>query len=251
MIDITPNTVLAVFLIFCRVGGCLMVVPGFASAYVPARVRLFIAVAVTLALSPLFLPAVEARLGDGAPATMFSLIVTETMTGFVIGFIGRIFFAALQFIGSAATQAIGLSAMPGTVVEDDGQQPSIATLFTLTATTLLFVMGLHWEILRGLMDSYDVMPPGQGIGVRLALTDMTDQLTEAFLLAVRIGSPFLVFSLIVNFAVGITNKLTPQVPVFFIAMPFVTAGGLILLFFVVKDFMLGFMAAFGAWLAAG
>ena len=44
---------LLVFLLFCRIGGCLMLMPGFSSARVPPQVRLFIALAVTLALAPM------------------------------------------------------------------------------------------------------------------------------------------------------------------------------------------------------
>jgi flagellar biosynthetic protein FliR len=251
VIDAAPQTVIAVFLIFCRIGGALMIMPGFSSSYVPPRVRLSIAFVVTLALAPMFLPAVEQRLGTGEMATVLGLIVSETATGFVIGFVGRVFFSALAFIGAAATQAIGLSAMPGTIVEDSEQPPPIAALLTITATTMIFAMNLHWEVLRGLVDSYQSIPPGEGIGTRIALIDVTDQLTEAFLLALRIGSPFLIYSLIFNFALGITNKLTPQIPVFFIAMPFGVAGGMILLFFVIKDMLLAFMSGFGAWLGGG
>ena len=39
-----PATVLAAFLIFCRIGACLMLMPGFSSARVPLQVRLFVAV---------------------------------------------------------------------------------------------------------------------------------------------------------------------------------------------------------------
>lgn len=251
MIDAAPQTVIAVFLIFCRIGGALMIMPGFSSSYVPARVRLSIALVVTLALAPMILPAMEQRLGTGSTATVLSLIFSELATGFVIGFVGRVFFSALSFIATAATQAIGLSPMPGTIVEDSEQPPPIAALLTITATTMIFSMNLHWEVIRGLLDSYGAMPPGQGIGARIALVDVTDQLTDAFLLALRIGSPFLIYSLIFNFALGITNKLAPQIPVFFIAVPFATAGGLLLLFFVLKDFMLAFMSGFSTWLGGG
>lgn len=250
MIAAAPQVLLAAFLVFCRIGGALMVVPGFSSSYIPSRVRLSIALVVSLALSPMFMPAMEAKL-DGGTGTAIGLILSETATGFLIGFVGRLFFVALQFAGVAITQLIGLSAMPGTVVEDNEQPAPIAVLFGITATTLIFAMGLHWEILRGLVESYTVMPPGSGFGMRLALVDVTDQLTESFLLALRIASPFVIYSVIVNLAVGITNKLTPQVPVFFIATPFITAGGLILLYFVVKDFMSAFMAGFGGWLMGG
>ena len=52
----------------------------------------------------------------------------------------------------------------------------------------------------------------------------------------------------VNFAIGVTNKLTPQIPVYFIATPFVMLGGLFLLLLTVHDFLDYFVAALDAWL---
>ena len=60
---VTPldgNTVMLTFLLFCRIGGCLMFMPGFSSSRVPVQARLFLAVATTLALAPLLLPAMGA-----------------------------------------------------------------------------------------------------------------------------------------------------------------------------------------------
>jgi flagellar biosynthetic protein FliR len=45
--------------------------------------------------------------------------------------------------------------------------------------------------------------------------------------------------------------LTPQIPVYFISMPFVVAGGLLLLYFVSKQFFELFITGFAAWLTRG
>jgi flagellar biosynthesis protein FliR len=65
----------------------------------------------------------------------------------------------------------------------------------------------------------------------------------------RIGGPFIAYSVLVNFAIGITSKLAPQIPVFFIATPFVMLGGLFLLLFSLHDILSYFVAAFDTWLA--
>ena len=43
------EVVFATFLVFCRVGGCLMIMPGFSSQRVQPQIRLLIAIAITLA----------------------------------------------------------------------------------------------------------------------------------------------------------------------------------------------------------
>jgi flagellar biosynthetic protein FliR len=247
----TPDTVLAVFLIFCRIGGCLMVMPGLSSSRVPMRVRLFIAFALTLAITPLLFDIVRPTVGDGAPATLAAAIAAETLAGLFIGVMARLFFLALQFVAELITQAIGLAGIPGMTLADDEQGSAVTNLFTLTAVMLMFMTDQHWVLLRGLLDSYVAIPPGAGFSAQWSLIEIADQVAAVFLLALRVASPFIVYAVIVNLAIGLTNKLTPQIPVFFIAMPFVTAGGLMLLYFTVAEFMAGFMAAFAAWLALG
>ena len=67
----------------------------------------------------------------------------------------------------------------------------------------------------------------------------------------RIASPFIVFAVVVNLAIGLVNRLTPQIPVYFISGPFVIAGGLILFYFVSGAMVAAFMTAFGDWAVRG
>ncbi len=248
--DIGADTVQLVFLAFCRIGGCLMLMPGFSSARVPVHVRLFIAVAVTLALSPLLVPVLRAALPQVAPDAMLALIVSETVVGALIGLMGRLFFLALQFMATAAAMFIGLS-NTGAPIEDTEPVPAFAALITLTATLLFFLADQHWEVLRALIGSYSALPVTEPLAAAFSLAKLTDAATSAFLLALQISAPFIVYALIINFMVGIANKLTPQVPVYFVSVPAVLAGGFILLYFTIGESLRLFMMGFMGWLARG
>jgi flagellar biosynthetic protein FliR len=50
---------------------------------------------------------------------------------------------------------------------------------------------------------------------------------------------------------GVANKLTPQIPVYFISLPFVIAGGMFLLYFTIGEFLRLFISSFSDWLATG
>lgn len=251
MTPLTPETFLAVFLIFCRIGGCLMMMPGFSSVRIPVQVRLFLALAVTLALAPLLVGRFQADLENQQPITTLWWIVAETLTGLLIGLLGRIFFLALQTMLTAIAMAIGFSSIPGTPVEDTEPMSPLGSLIMMVATALIFLADLQWEVLRGLIASYSRLPPGQGFGSQTALIQIVDQATAAFLLALRISSPFIIYSVVVNLAVGIANKLTPTIPVYFLATPFILSGGLLILYFLFNEFMLLFMAGFVTWLTQG
>jgi flagellar biosynthetic protein FliR len=251
MSPIGPETVLLVFLLFCRIGGCLMLMPGFSSARVPAQVRLFIALAVTLALAPMLEPSLRATLANMPSAMVLSLIVSEVAVGALIGVMGRAFFMALQFMAMAAAMFVGFGAMPGTPIEEAEPLPALATLITLTATVLLFLTDQHWEVLRALLASYTALPVNQPFAIDFNLAKVVDALTSAFTIALQISSPFVVYALIVNLMVGLANKLIPQIPVYFIATPFVLAGGFVIFYLTIGESLRLFMMGFMGWLAAG
>lgn len=228
-----------------------MVAPGFSSNRIPVQARLFIAVAVSLALSPVLLGDAQDRLAHQVPATMLWWIVSELLTGLLIGLLGRAYFVALQTLLVAAAMALGFGSIPGAPMDDAEPLPAMASFVMMVATAVLFLSDLHWELFRGLIASYSRIALGQGFGTQLSLAQLTDQIEIAFVLALRISSPFIIYSVVVNLAVGLTNKLTPQIPVFFLATPFVMIGGLFILYFAAHDYVLLFMEAFAAWLREG
>ncbi len=251
MTPIGQETLLAVILMFCRIGGCLMAMPGFSSSRVPVQIRLFIALGITLALSPLLEMPVRQAVGDLTPTRTLIAIGSEIGIGLLIGLGARIFFAALSFIGTLITMSMGFTGMPDTFIEDGEAQPAMATIITLTATLLFFLSDLHIDVLKALIETYTVIPAGSAFPADLSMRRMAITLTDAFMLALQISAPFIVWSLIVNLLFGILNKLTPQVPVFFISIPFVLAGGLAVAYFTVGEVLRLFVNAFGLWLWKG
>jgi flagellar biosynthesis protein FliR len=248
---IGSTAVLTAFVLFCRVGGCLMLMPGFSSPRVPVTVRLFLCFAITLALTPLLGGSIQKLVGDASALSLLRLIVSELLIGGLIGFMGRIFFAALETLGTSIAMQVGLANALGAPMDDSEPLPSITDLLTFLATTLLFVTDLHLEVVRGLVASYHSLPVAIGFGPQFGLIQVADTLSKAFFLGLRVASPFILFGLIFNLAVGLANKLTPQIQVYFISMPFAVAGGLLLLYFTFKQVIELFMAGFGSWLAGG
>ena len=251
MTAVGSNTILSVFILFCRIGACLMLMPGFSSDRVPTQMRLFLVLAVTLALAPLLVARVEPELRDGSLAVMTKLIISESLIGGTIGLLGRFFFMALETLATAAAMAVGLGSVLAAAIEDNELAPQLVSFITLSATLLFFVADQHWEVLRAIADSYSALPVSDGFGARLSLVQLADIASKTFSLTLRIASPFIIFGIVINLAIGLANKLTPQIPVYFISMPFVLAAGLFLLYFVCRQFLQLFISGFAAWLTTG
>jgi flagellar biosynthetic protein FliR len=233
-----PETaILAAFLAFCRVGACFMLMPGLGSARVPMQVRLFVAVGASLALLAHLWDVIAPHASD-RPDILLLLIGSEILIGSLIGLVARLYVLALQFIGSAIALMTGFGmAAGGVAIEENEPQPAVAALISFSALMLLFVLNFHHAIIEALVASYRLAPIEALFDPRAALTDIADTLSEAFFVMIRLGSPFVAYAILINLAFGFINKLTPQIPVYFISLPFVIAGGLLLLYFGIGTFL--------------
>lgn len=228
-----------------------MLMPGFSNQRVPLNVRLFIAFSITLALTPMLSSEIEKNVAGIAPVALTRLFISETLTGALIGFLARIFFGALETLAGVIAMSIGLTSVLAGPADENEPLPAITSLITLSATALIFFTGLHWEVLRGLGASYSALPVSGLIDARFDLVQVSDCLTKSFLVSLRISSPFIVYALIINFAIGLAGRLAPQIPLYFVTVPATILGGLLLFYAICEPFMRIFNAAFSVWLAEG
>jgi flagellar biosynthesis protein FliR len=248
---LSPNLIMGTFVLFCRIGGCLMLAPGVSNSQIPMQIRLFVAVAITLSLAPLLLGRPQLQsLGDD-PISMLRMIVTEGLIGAMIGALGRLFFSALESLAVASASMLGLVNPFGVQIDDSQNLPPLASITAIAATALIFVSDFHWEIIRGLVASYDAIPILSDYDPSYSLRHVGLVLGQSFGIAIRVTSPFFLYSVIANFSLTMINRVTPQIAIFYIAPPFIVSGGLLLLYFVVKPQIGEFMAGFASWLTWG
>ena len=249
--ELAARFVLAFAVLFCRIGACLMLAPGVSMAQIPVQVRLFVAVAITFSLTPALLGFVDsAKLDGGAPA-LARMLLTEILVGGLIGLLVRLFLLALQALFAGVATMLGFANPFGVQVEANEVLPPLATFITLAATALIFITDMHWEILRGLVASYSVIPLGRGVKMDFALRQVTDALCQSFWLSLRIASPFFLYAGSVNLAIALVSRLTPRISIFYISSPFVLMGGMFLLFLTVASSLAAFDAGVETWMKLG
>lgn len=220
----TADQVWAGGLIFARIGAILMLIPGFGEAYVPPRVRLSLALVISLALWPVVrgsLPGLPDSMG-----LMVGWIIREVVVGLMIGLLLRMFMSALATAGeivslqttlSFAQTANPMQAQPGS---------TIAAFLALLGVTLLFATDTHHLFIAGMVGSYRLISPAQP----LMMADFTQMavrtLGDSFLLGVQLSAPVLVFALIFNLASGLVARVMPSFQVYFAAAPLSVILGL-------------------------
>ena len=86
--------------------------------------------------------------------------------------------------------------------------------------------------------------PGGDLFTGDMLTMASSLLNQSFSMGMRLASPFLVFELVFQITSGIMARLSPQLNVYFVAMPAQIALGLSILMITLPTIMLVFMRYF-------
>src|SRR5260370_31277412 len=105
-ISLLPALAAAFMLVFARVGAMVMLLPGLGESNIAVRVKLAIALLLTLIILPLHRAAYHVDMGSLWP--LLALIVHEIVIGIVLGATARVTLAALQVAGSVIAQQLGL-----------------------------------------------------------------------------------------------------------------------------------------------
>ena len=220
----TADQVWAGALIFARIGAILMLLPGFGEAYVPARIRLSLALVLSLALWPLVaggLPALPTSLGG-----MVGWILREVITGLMIGFLLRLLMSALSTAGEVVSLQTTLSFAQTANPLQAQPTTTLAAFLTLFGVAMIFATNTHHLFIAGLLGSYDVVRPVAPLVVEDFVTLAIRTVSGSFLLGVQLAAPVIVFSIIFNLATGLVGRIMPQFQVFFVATPLNVLFGL-------------------------
>lgn len=244
MIQDPEGLVMALFLVFCRIAGCIMVLPGFSTARVSVTFRLFLALTVSLAMLPMMWDTIYPRVSGGLPDFVMSIGI-ETITGSVLGLVTRFYALGLQFLGTVITMMIGLNTPPAGDILEDTSEGQLTNLLTFAGLMVLFMLDFHHQIFLAIAQSYKTWPPGMAFDPQKALVTLVDTLAATFTIMLRLASPFILFNVLFNVAIGFINKLAPVVPVYFISTPYQVMGGLLLLYFGVAALLSLFADGFG------
>jgi flagellar biosynthetic protein FliR len=233
--------------IFARVGAVVTALPGFSAVYVSIRIRLIIALAISL----LLLPIIAAQLPSlpASPVALMTIIVPEIIVGVFIGLIPRIVVAALHMAGTFTALSVSLA---NALVQDpvaDQQSSTLSGFFAIVGLVLIFVTDLHHLMLEAIVHSYAVFP----VGMPLPFGDFADALTnilgQSMALGLRLSAPFVLVGFIYNFGLGLLGRLMPQLPVFFFGMPIQISLQIWALMLTLSGIMLVFLTRFGDLLA--
>lgn len=205
---------LALLFVHLRVMAFLMIAPPFNSTSIPTRIRSVIAFAVALPIFPRYMG--QAQVAN-AP-DLVSAVTWQIFVGLALGFLVHVLFSAVQAAGNLV-DAFSMFAMASMLDPMSNTQSAVfGRIYNLIATTLMFATGGHLLLIRGLLQTFDVVPAGPADLGALAKM-LTHDLDVLFVSALQISGPILAVLFLTDLALGLVSRAVPSLNIFQLAFP--------------------------------
>lgn len=223
---------------FLRIGACLMVAPLFGASYVPPRLRIVLAGALTLVALPMIPPVQGLALlsGDGVVTTVQQIII-----GVAMGFALQLMFDALNLGGQLLANGMGLGLAFNIDPLRGVESPALGQLYVVLGSLTFIALDGHVALIETLVASFHGLPIGpSGLSPQL-LQSLADWGTQLFLGAVRVALPGMTALLVINLAFGVTSRAAPSLNLFAVGLPVTLVFGLVVVWIGLPSMQTGFL----------
>lgn len=206
----------AFVLVMARVGGLFVLAPVFSSRLIPVRVRLALAGAIAVALTPV---ATGGKAVPDDPVMLASLITKEAGIGLAFALAIGVVMAAVQAGAALLDTVVGFSF--GAIVDPvtGVQSAPLAQLYSIFAAMVFLLAGGDRVMIGGLAKSYEMVPLGELPSASALAAMATSGLATVMIVALQIVAPVLIAMLVADAAFGLVARAVPQMNVFVVGLP--------------------------------
>ncbi|MGB5623899.1 MAG: flagellar biosynthetic protein FliR [Gammaproteobacteria bacterium] len=209
---------------FARVTGLCMVAPVIGGRLVPMRVRVLLAVVLTLIVVPLSDQPAPEVIGLGAVL----IAAREVAIGVAMGFVVQMIFDAMVIGGQTISMSMGLGF--ATMVDPQrGSVPVLSQFYVVISTLLFLAVNAHLALIGILVQSFELIPAGTSA---LGTTDAWALVgfgSRMFAAAMQMALPALAALLMVNLAFGVMSRAAPNLNLFAVGFPVTMILGFVIL----------------------
>lgn len=212
------NALLTFALVMGRVMPLILFAPFIGGELVPSEVKLGVGVV----LSAMVYPFVSQTVIPASALAFVLLLLKEVFVGYVVAYAASFAFEAARSAGTLVDTMSGAN-MATVLVPQIQQQASLFADFKFQVVILLFLgLGGQRLVIQALAESFTAIPlsawPRFAHGF-WPLFELTLRVSgDLVLVAVALAAPASIATFITDLALGLINRVAPQVQVFFISM---------------------------------
>lgn len=219
VLSVSTPRMLAIFSIF----------PILSTNVIQGTARNAVILSFSLIIAPLLYPMIPSDFAMNMH--FFGIILKELLLGIFMGFLFGLLFWAAEGIGNFISNQCGGS-MAGMSDPIAGEETTpLGALFLQTYTVFFISCGGFFVLLATVFESYRLWPvfsffPAFDKDISLFFLENTDKL---FTIIILMASPVIFTIFLTEFGLGLVSRFSPQLNVFFLAMPVKSAVALFVL----------------------
>lgn len=209
-----------------RVAAFVMAAPILSTALIPMRIRLIVAVTISVAIFPTLTP-VNAI--DPMSLEMILAIFQQILIGVSLGFAMQFIFAAVVMGGQIIGMQMGLGFAQMMDPQTGVNVPVVSQFYNIIAVLFFLSINGHLVLIQILSESFNLIPV-DGMGMQLSAIEALVYFSAwVFSGALIMVLPAVVALLMINMVMGVITRATPQMNIFAVGFSITITAGFIVI----------------------
>jgi flagellar biosynthetic protein FliR len=219
---------------FFRIGAFLLAAPIFGTQLVAARIRILLALLITLVLAP-NLPAMPNV--DALSVQSYVLVAQQILIGVAMGMAMQVFLQLFVVAGQLIAMHMGLG-FASLVDPGNGVSVTVLSQFHLMLVTLVFLsMNGHLAMIEIMAESFYALPVGTAFISNNALFALASSGSWMFASALLMALPAVASLMVINMSLGIVTRAAPQLNIFALGFPAMLLLGLCIIYITMNGYL--------------
>lgn len=224
--SVSPEWSAHFLLILARLTAAVVASPLFGARSVPVQAKIGFAVLLSLVVLPLQAQpeAISTNL-----LVLASLVGSEVLVGLVIGLAISLVFQTVEMAASIVSVQAGFGVAAVIDPLSGMQTGMLEQFYRLLVTLLFFAINGHYLMVRSLLHTFEVVPPGHADLSVIAGGQVVPFFTSLFSAAVQIALPAFGALILADVALALVGRSVPQLNVLVAGFPVKIGVGLLAL----------------------
>lgn len=215
---------------FVRILALVSTAPVLGDPSVPRQIKVVIAALLALALAPTI--GAAAAVPMASPAGMW-ILVQQVLVGVAMGFSMRLVFAAVQAAGEYIGLQMGLSFASFFDPSAGGSTVVVSRLLHMLSVLIFLAIDGHLMVIAALAESFDAVPIANAPLAAGGWMTLARAGADIFVSGLMLALPLVTALLILNLAMGVLNRASPQFSIFAIGFPLTLLSGIAMLYLLI------------------
>lgn len=229
--------------VLVRITALIAAAPVLGSRTVPSKIKLGLAVVLTIVLLPVVpkAPAVD-------PLSSSAVLITanQIIIGAAMGLALQLVFAMFVIGGQIIAYQMGLGFSQMVDPQSGLQVPVVSQFYIILLTLVFFSLDGHLALIQVLSDSFISLPVGTNGLTKEGMWALVAWGSDMYVGAIQIALPAIASILLINFTFGVVSRSAPQFNIFSIGFPITMVMG----FFIIMATMTTLLPHINRQLAA-